>query len=561
MLASLHVKKLALIEEEEIIFTDGLNILSGETGAGKSIILGALNLTLGDKASKEMLRNSSDEAFVEAVFLVKDEKTKELLRNEDVEPYDDEVILSRKITESRSVGKINGEQVPAAKMKMIGSILLDIYGQKEHQSLLNKAKHMELLDEFAKDDIGDLKQKVSKAYKDYSALKKELEEAKSADNSKEREIVLLDYEINEIESANLKPGEDEELETEYKRLSNYGRVIEYLGRAHEAISCDGGASDAISRAISDIRTIEGVDEKASDFLSMLSDADAIISDFNREISSYISDASFDERAFNDIELRLNEINRLKDKYGSSIEKILEALEERQEKKKKYESFDEYLNKLTEDVKKSRQELEAICIQLSEIRAKNAFKLSGLMQEAMSDLNFLNSIFTMELVRLDHFTENGIDDGQFMICTNPGEPVRPLKDIASGGEMSRIMLAIKTVLASRDDIDTLIFDEIDAGISGRTAQAVSEKMAVVADAHQVICITHLPQIAAMADTHFLIEKNVENGHTISGIKKLEESDIVLELSRMLGGSVITDSVKTNALEIKQFANEYKAALKK
>ncbi|QFJ55779.1 DNA repair protein RecN [Pseudobutyrivibrio xylanivorans] len=556
MLASLHVKNLALIDEEEIIFSKGLNILSGETGAGKSIILGALHLSLGDKASKDFLRDSDSEALVEAVYLVNDEKTKQALRELDVEPYDDEVIMSRKITESRSVGKINGEQVPAAKMKEVGDILLDIYGQKEHQSLLNTHKHMEFLDEFSKKEIGDLKEKVSIAYRNYKALMQELEDAKKSDISKEREIVLLDHEINEIESANLKPGEDEELEEEYRRLSNFSKTMEYFQRAHEAMTGDGGASDALSSAISDLRHIESIDERAAEFLSMLNDADSIISDFNRELSSYMSDTSFDAGRFNEVEVRLNEINRLKDKYGQSIEIILEELRERQEKKEKFERFDEYLAELKAKVEAATKELDELSSKLSEIRHKCAKELSAKMQAAMSDLNFLNCEFEVELKRMDHYTDNGFDDGQFVICTNPGEPLRPLKDIASGGEMSRIMLAIKTVLASGGGIDTLIFDEIDAGISGRTAQAVSEKLATVAASHQVICITHLPQIAAMADTHFLIEKNVESGHTVSGIKKLYDEEVVTELARMLGGSAITEAVMTNAKEMKEMAISYK-----
>ena len=556
MLASLHVKNLALIDEEEIVFSKGLNILSGETGAGKSIILGALHLSLGDKVSKDVLRSVESEAFVEAVYLVNDDTTKEALRDLGVEPYDDEVIMSRRITETRSVGKINGEQVPAAKMKEVGALLLDIYGQKEHQSLLNTKRHMELLDEFAKADIGDLKSQVASCYKKYRELVSELAEAKQNELSKDREIILLNHEISEIESANLKIGEDEELEEEYRRLSNYSKTMEYFSKAYEAIAGDGGASDAISSAISDIRYIAGIDDKASDFLSMLNDADSIISDFNREISGYMEDAAFDSQRFNEIELRLNEINRLKDKYGSTIEIILDELEKRQKKKQKFESFDEYLKELSGKVEIATKELTNLSENLSNIRRKKANELSAKMKEAMSDLNFLNSEFEVDLKRMDHFTADGFDEGEFIICTNPGEPLRPLKDIASGGEMSRIMLAIKTVLASGGGIDTLIFDEIDAGISGRTAQAVSEKLSTVAKSHQVICITHLPQIAAMADTHFLIEKSVENGHTISGIKKLYDNECVEELARMLGGSSITDAVITNAKEMLELAKNYK-----
>ncbi|MBO6130052.1 MAG: DNA repair protein RecN, partial [Pseudobutyrivibrio sp.] len=343
-------------------------------------------------------------------------------------------------------------------MKEVGTLLLDIYGQKEHQSLLNTKRHMELLDEFAKAEIGDLKVKISASYKNYKNLVEELEEAKKSDISKDREIVLLAHEINEIESANLNIGEDEELEDEYKRLSNYSRTMEYFGRAHEAMAGDGGVSDAISSAISDIRYIEGIDEKATDFLSMLNDADSIIADFNRELSSYMADSSFDAERFNEVEVRLNEINRLKDKYGVTIELILEELRKRQDKKAKYESFDEYMIELKAKVDAATKELSDLCDRLSDIRKRKAKELSTKMVEAMSDLNFLNSEFDVSLKRLDHFTADGVDEGEFVICTNPGEPLRPLKDIASGGEMSRIMLAIKTVLASGGGIDTLIFDE-------------------------------------------------------------------------------------------------------
>ena len=556
MLASLHVKNLALIDEEEIYFSNGLNILSGETGAGKSIILGALHLSLGDKAAKEMLRNSEEEALVEAVYLVDDEDTKEALRALDVEPYDNEVIMTRKLTESRSVAKINGEMVPASKMKQVGEILLDIYGQKEHQSLLNKAKHLELLDTYAREDIGSIKSDLAISYKLYKDLKKEFEEAREANISKDRELVLLDHEINEIQAANLHVGDDEALEEEYRRLNNYGKTMECFSRAYEATSGEAGASDCISRAISEIRAVESLDEKASELMSMLNDADSILSDFNHELYSYINDVSFDQNRFNEIEQRLNEINRLKGKYGNSIEAILKALEERQFRKAKYEDFDSYLNELTENLNAATADIENLSKRLSEVRKRSADKLSNLMQEAMSDLNFLDSKFSMDFKTLDHFTDNGIDDCEFMICTNPGEPMRPLKDIASGGEMSRIMLAIKTVLANQEDIDTLIFDEIDAGISGRTAQAVSEKLSLVGRNHQVICITHLPQIAAMADSHFLIEKSVENGHTISGIRKLTEEATIDELARMLAGNAITDAVLSNAKELKDMAKKFK-----
>lgn len=556
MLENLHVKNLALIEEEDITFLDGLHILSGETGAGKSIILGALGLALGGKVSKEMLRDGDKEALVEAVFRVTRESQRKQLAALDVEPYDDQIILSRKITESRSVAKINGEMVPAVKMKQVGDIFLDIHGQNDHQSLLHKKKHLEMLDEYAKSEVQPLKERMHTAYKKYAQKQQEWQDADRMDGDREREISFLEYEIHEIAEANLQVGEDERFESQYRRLSNSKRIMEALGEAQQMSAGADGASDQIGRAIQRLHQVVVYDEALSPMLDSLSDIDSLLSDFNRDLSQYMSEAEFDEELFAQIDGRLNEINRLKDKYGSTIEQILAAKEEKEERLQKLQHYEAYLAKLSEECKQAKKEAEDTAFALSSMRQRYAKELSKKVEDALLDLNFLDVHFSMEFLQAEKIGMDGYDDAQFMIRTNPGEPIRPLKDIASGGEMSRIMLAIKTVLAEHDDIDTLIFDEIDAGISGRTAQAVSEKLHLVAKEHQVICITHLPQIAAMADHHYLIQKDVIGNETISSIEALSYHDSIKELARMLGGTTITQTVLDNAKEMKELAQQKK-----
>ena len=556
MLESLHVKNLALIDETEIVFGKGLNILSGETGAGKSILLGALHLALGGRVAKEMLRDESADAVVEAVFSVRDERQRKLLEEMDLPIYEDEVILSRRITESRTVARINGETVPAAKLKQAGSVLLDIYGQQEHQSLTQKKKHMELLDTYGKMEIEPARERVREAFAAYREKRKELDEADMDDRERARELSFLEHETEEIEAAGLSVGEDETLEREYRRQSNGKKILEAVSGAYQQTGGMDGASDQIGRAIRALSGVEHYDDRLAGFMSMLTDIDGLLNDLNRELFEYQESEAFDARAFAETETRLDEINRLKEKYGNSIEEILAACETKRQRMEQLSSYDSYVAELKAETARLEERLKEACGQLSDVRKKYASRLVRTVEAALRDLNFLDVSFDMQFDQLDHYTSNGTDDGEFMISTNPGEPLKPLRNIASGGEMSRIMLAMKTVLAENDAIDTLIFDEIDSGISGRTAQAVSEKLSVVARDHQVVCITHLPQIAAMADRHFLSEKQVEGGATVSRISLLSREGSIRELARMLGGTEITEKVLENAEEMKNLADNKK-----
>ncbi len=553
MLQNLHVKNLALIQEADVELDEGLNILTGETGAGKSIIIGSMNLALGEKVPKEMLHANEEPALVELVFSVENEKTIQKLRELEIEPEDGLVVLSRKITPQRSVGRINGETVPASRMKEAAELLIDICGQHENQLLLSKRKHLEILDEYAKEKLEQKKGKLSEQYRTYRKLKEEFAGAKIDTNEQQRELSLLEYEVKEIEDANLVVGEDEELEEQFRRFSNGKKIMEGVSAAYAATGGEmENASELIGRAVRELSSVMQYDKAVESMQNQLAEIDNLLSDFNHEISGYMDSADFDGEKFFEIEKRLDLLNHLKSKYGSSVEEVLEACREKNERIAKLRDYDAYLARLADSIEKQEKIVKTLSEEISSIRQQEALSFTSSIVDALKELNFLDVRFTMHFERLQDYTSNGWDDAEFLISTNPGEPPKPLERVASGGELSRIMLAIKTVMAESDEIGTLIFDEIDNGISGRTAQMVSEKMNLLSRNHQIICITHLPQIAAMADTHFLIEKSVMNQSTVSEIRKLNNEESVSELARMLGGVEITDTVYQNAREMKQMA---------
>lgn len=558
MLLNLHVKNLALIDEADVYFDKGLNILTGETGAGKSIIVGSIQLALGARVPKEMIRKDCEYALVELVFQIEDEYVREKLIAMDVFPEDDQVILSRKIMGNRSVAKLNGETVTAGVLKQVGEILIDMHSQHEHQSLVNPGKQLEILDEFAKKQLEKDQKLLKEEYHRYLELKKrELEFSLDAEQ-RTREISFLQFEISEIEEANLQVGEDDKMEEEYKTLLHSGKITDICGRIYEetGYTQSGGIGETIGRAVKEVQSIENYDSRIKGLASQLQDIDSLLNDFNRELSEYLAGLEFQPDEFSKIEDRLDLLNRLKSKYGSTIELILESKKEKEEKLETLLDYESH----KEVVKKEKQDCEEIMIQLSnrifEVRKKQGKLLEKQIREALIDLNFLDVKFEIGFEKIEGFTEKGQDRISFLISTNPGEPLMQLQKVASGGELSRIMLAIKTILADKDEHKALVFDEIDVGISGRTAQKVSEKLAVIAQNHQVICITHLAQIAAMSDAHYIIEKEVKNKKTVTSIEKLKETEIVQELARILGGAEITENVMSSAKEMRELAKNKK-----
>lgn len=558
MLSSLHVKNLALIQEAEVEFGSGLNILTGETGAGKSILIGSINLALGKKLSREMIREGADSALVELVFDTENPKVEQALKEMEIESLHGQVLIVRKITGSRSISKINGETCTTAQVRRIASLLLDIHGQHEHQSLLYTDRQLEILDAYGKEEIDPLRARVREAFRQWKELRDSLKEYELDEDARMREISFLEFEIREIDDAQLRDGEDETLEQAYRKMSNARNIVQALA-AVRAMTGDGegqSAGEQIGRAVRELSQIAGMDESLQQMQSSLLTIDDLLNDFNRELAGYMEEFTFSEEEFYETEKRLDEINRLKAKYGDSIPAIRRYQEEKQEKLEKMLHFEEQKEKLQKEEEKARQTLEECSQELSGIRCKYAGRLSKSIEEGLKDLNFLHVIFQIQFGRTAQYTENGFDTIEFRISTNPGEPVKALAKVVSGGELSRIMLAIKTILADRDETESLIFDEIDTGISGRTAQMVSEKMAQIGRRHQVLCITHLPQIAAMADQHFEIRKDVVDQDTVTRIHALDEESSVRELARMLGGAKITDSVLANAEEMKELARVQK-----
>ena len=556
MLVHLHVKNLALIEEAEVEFGPGLNILTGETGAGKSILLGSMQLILGGKTSRNMIRENADYALVELLFQVENPKVLKKLEALEITPEEGQILLSRKIMDGRSISKINGETCTVGQMKAAAACLLDIHGQHEHQSLLYRDKQLEILDSYGRERVFPQKVLVEEAYRQY---RKNLEELNSLDideEQKNREMAFLEFEITEIENAALTPGEDEELERQYKKLSNARKIMEILQTVHTITGYENGAGDMTGTALREMTKVTQYDEELESLSQTLNEADSLLNDFHRELSSYLDDLVFDEETFYQVERRLDLINNLKAKYGQEISGILSYRDKQIEKLEKLRKYEEYFQAAKEKVQREEKKLEEASYELSKIRQEYKEQLEKKVVEGLKDLNFLDVDFAIQFDRRKNYTPNGFDDVEYEISTNPGETRKPLGQIVSGGELSRIMLALKAILADRDEMETLIFDEIDTGISGRTAQKVSEKMAVIGNHHQVLCITHLPQIAAMADTHFEIEKHVKGSETATQIHPLNEEDSVRELARLLGGAEITAAVLENAKEMKELAQVHK-----
>lgn len=558
MLIHLHVKNLALIEDIEVEFGPGLNILTGETGAGKSVLLGSMQLILGGRTARDMIRTGASCALVELLFQVENKKAEQALNSLGIFTEEGQVLLSRKIMDGRSINKINGETCTVGQMKAAAECLLDIHGQHEHQSLLYQEKQLEILDAYGREKIRPAKEAVRQSYEEYRKYMRALKELDTDEEQRNREKAFLEFEISEIEKAHLVPGEDEELETLYRRLNNGKLILETLQSVHSLTGYDSGqgAGEAVGTGVRELLRVTEYDTQLESMAETLQEIDGLLNDFNRELSSYVEDLSFDDETFYETEKRLDQINGLKAKYGRTIEEILEYQNTQQQKLEKLARCEENFLEARQNLKKAEEQLEKDSYVLSEIRKDYSKTLTEKIIEGLRDLNFLDVKFRIDFQRKQEFTDNGYDSIEYEISTNPGESVKPLGRIVSGGELSRIMLAIKAILADRDQIETLIFDEIDTGISGRTAQKVSEKMAVIGSCHQVLCITHLPQIAAMADTHFEIEKHQKGSETITEIHPLGERESVRELARLLGGAEITEAVLKNAMEMKELAQVHK-----
>lgn len=565
MLLNLHVKNLAIIDEIEVEFSEGLNVLTGETGAGKSIIIGSINIALGGKVSKDIIRTGTEFALVELTFLAEDSEQINSLEKLGITLEEDVVVISRKITKCRTINRVNGETVSVSMLKSIADILIDIHGQNEQQSLLYKNKHMEIVDRYAAEKMCGRDMEFSEMYRQYKDMLVKYSEKEMSEEERLREVSFIRYELEQIEQAHLVKGEEEKLQERYRYLSNANEIKSGINEVYSLVEDSYGDSQSVSQMLGRsshiLAKISGYDERLKELARQIADIDELIMDFNRDLQEYASDMDENGEEFAEVETRLDLVRTIKSKYGATTELVENYAKDLENKLEKYEAYEEYRANLEKKIEIYKIKLEKLGESISKIRKKCSAELEKRITDALIDLNFLQVKFEIAVMELDEFNSKGKDEVEFMISTNPGEDLKPIGQAASGGELSRIMLAIKAVLAEHDSIGTLIFDEIDVGISGRTAQKVAEKMAFIGHSHQVICISHLAQIAAMADHNYLIEKNNSLNKTSTVIRQLEGDEIVEEIARILGGAKITDAVLESAREMKQLADIEKINYKK
>ncbi len=559
MLAQIRVQNIALMDEVTVDLEEQLNILTGETGAGKSILLGAINLALGGRSSKDILRDPEKPAAVELFFVEKNPKVLEKIQELGIEAEDGEILISRRFgTNGKGICRVNGETVVAAQVKQIATWLIDIHGQHEHQSLLNSVRHIDILDRFIP-EMASLRNSMEMLWTEHNEIEKELQKYTTNEQEKERLLALMQYESNEIAEANLQESEEEALQEQRKRLMYSGRLRGDSMLAYEVLRSATAETCAVDLISTALNKIEGMERLDGEFFGArresLQDALSVVEDVAADLRAYVEDIDEDDGRLDQIEERLDLIHRLKNKYGRTVEEIYQYKEKNDREIEKLQNISETIATLRSRKAEKLTQMESLAARMTDLRQTQGKEISAEITEILKTLQFSDPDFWVEIEPKD-LSPKGRDQVIFMIRTNIGEERKPLSKIASGGEISRIMLAIKTVLAGQDEIDTLIFDEIDTGISGRTAQSVAEKMSRIARYRQVIAVTHLPQIAAMADNHLCIEKTAQDGKTYTHINKLSDTAEIAEIARLLGGLEMTEAVYKNAQEMKKMAEGWK-----
>lgn len=545
MLDRLLVKDLALIEKSVVEFSGGLNVLTGETGAGKSILLGSIQLALGQKANKDLIRHGKEQAIVELDFSLTEEELRRIQAlEEDLELEEERLLIRRKISEKKSDNRVNDLGLTLAKLREITGGLLDLHGQHEHQSLLREGSHLEIIDGFRKKQGGKLLEEVANAYHLLQEKKRALQKFSLKEEERTRELDFLDFEIQELADAHLSEGEEAELTKEYSLYENMDRLKSLLLSAKESLE-----EMDFHRPIQAVEEAKDFDESLKGLSDSLYDLEAVGEDCLRSLDHYLDHAEVDEEKLFTLGERLEQIRRVMMKHGGTEAKALAALAKKEERRTFLLDYEKDEEKAKKAIVEQEKLLREKAVLLSKERQEDAKVLAKQIQGEMQEMGFLDTKFEFHFQEKKEPTEKGLDEVEAYVSLNPGEPLRPLREVGSGGELSRIMLSIKTVLADTEGVSTLIFDEIDSGISGRTAEKVGEKLQKIAKNHQVILITHLPQIAAKADHHFLIEKTVENGVTHTGIHPLEEKESIEELARLLGGDEISEASLENARELK------------
>ncbi|MGN0149982.1 MAG: DNA repair protein RecN [Clostridia bacterium] len=549
MLNHLSIKNVAVIDELEVSINNGVSVLTGETGAGKSIIIDSINMILGDRANKDLVRFGADKAVVQAVFEGNCSALR-ILDENDIDVCDNEIVISRRVTQDgKSVARVNGTVVTLGLLREISDCLINIHGQHDNQALLTPQKHINFLDDYADDK--ELLNNYHTLYVNMRETERELAALEMDEKEKMQKIDLLEYQIKEIESAKLVPGEDAELKEQRSIAANAEKIKIAVNEAYENIyeSSEGpSAYDSLSLALNSLSEICEINPAIKTVYDAISEAVYSVEDAAHELKSFGDTVDFDEGTLNEIEERLDLISKLKRKYGSTIEAVLEFLKNGKNELENIKLSDERSAKLCKELENIKNKLKTVGAELTNVRKNAALELQQKIEKALSDLNMEKSRFSVQVEDCGDFLENGMNRVEFLISTNPGEPLKPLVKIASGGELSRVMLAIKSILADTDEVDTLIFDEIDTGVSGNAALKIAKKLTEIGKSKQVICITHLPQLTAAADTHYLIVKNTDGTMASTTLTELDLAGRENELARIIDGGDVSELALKHAREM-------------
>lgn len=550
MLLELNIENFAIIENMKIEFEPGLNVLTGETGSGKSIIIDSLGLVLGQRANKDIIKKGKDRAFIEAVFSSYDEETKDLLLEYGIESGD-LVVVSKEIREKGpTITRVNNRTVTSQILSKISSHLIDIFAQHESISLMDNKNQLKLIDDFSGKDQGELLENLKDLVHEINYLKNEYHEKSTMEQNKDREIDLLEYQIKEIEDASLSDYDDEELYDDFNVLNNMTDTLIKLSEAKSLINEGYETSsleDILDKVIANVVEVTRYNKDLKEVEENLEDIRFRISDIAKDLDRYVSSSEVDEERLQFLRERIDLVNNLKLKYGNNVKTINSFYEEISERLRFLQNFEDNLNKLLKEIEEKEAEALVLAEKISQKRKKTSEILEKKVEEEINKLNIKDAKFKIE-IKEKELSFDGIDKIEFLIAPNLGQDLMPMAKVASGGEMSRIMLGFKSIIAEKDNIPTLVFDEIDTGISGKTAQIVGNKINEVSKDRQVIVISHLPQIVALADTHFAIKKDVVNNSTISTIDKLNYDERVNEVARLIGGMNVSEIAIETAKEM-------------
>jgi DNA repair protein RecN (Recombination protein N) len=549
MLAHIHICNLGIIEDVEIDFDKGLNILTGETGAGKTLIIGAISMICGGKASKDIIRNGEEKAFVEALFYVEDEKLKKILSDMGYE--EDELVISRELfSNGRSIAKINGRLVTVNELKELGKVLIDIHGQHDNQSLLDEKKHIEVIDNFAGQELSKIKEEYLNLYYERKRILEDIERLGGEPEKRLRSMEFLKFQIDEIESANLKTGEEEELIKQRKVLANAEKLAQNISYGYDVLSTENGVLNCLEKVRNKLGEVVDIKENFAEISKNLDEAYYQIEDISHSLANEKENIYVDEEELDNIDERLDLISKLKKKYGNSIDEILKSYESMKKEYNELLNSEELINKLNSDLKVIEEKLRVSSEKISEKRKVVAHELESKLANVLNDLEMPKSRFKINITNVGKFLINGSDEVEILFSSNIGEDVKPLYKIASGGEISRIMLALKNILMNADIIPVMIFDEIDTGISGEAGFAVGDKMREIAKNKQIICVTHLPSIAARGEQNYYISKSNIDNKTVTSVKRLNEEETVYEIARIISGGNISETALLHAKEIRE-----------